>query len=275
MMSKYNDIFSRNQNLISRREQKKIKESTIAIAGVGGIGGLLAERLIRIGVGHLKIKDPGSFKISNLNRQYASNIQTLQKNKAKEIYKLLKKINPEAVISYSTKGIWSQKDADKFVKGASVVVDAMDFGLFKEAIYLQRAARNNNIYYMFSSAIGFGTLVAIFKPKGYTLENYNGYRRNVNLDTIDLSKISIDDVIPDIPGYIIDSLGKDQLIKIVKGLVPVPVNSVGVGLSSIVTANEVINIIIKKKPIITAPKYSHIDLLERKYKIKTKKKSKH
>ena len=265
MKSKYNDIFSRNKDLISKREQKKIKGCTIAIAGVGGIGGLLAERLIRIGVGHIKITDPGLFKISNLNRQYASNMQTLERNKAKEVYKLLKKINPEAVISYSTKGIWSQKDADKFVKGASVVVDAMDFGLFKEAIYLQRAARNNTIYYMFSSAIGFGTLVVIFKPNGYTLEEYNGLEKDVDVSTIDPSKISIDKIIPQIPPYIIDALGMDTLEKIIAGKFPVPVNSLGVGLSSIVTANEVINIIIKKQPIITAPKYLHIDLLMRKY----------
>lgn len=266
----YEAMFSRNQDLISIDEQNKIKKCTVAIAGMGGIGGLLAERLIRVGVRHLKITDPGSFETSNINRQYASNIQTRQKKKARVVYEQLRKINPESIISYNTKGIGSQKDADEFINGASVVVDAMDFGLFKQAIYLQRAARNNNKYYMFSSAIGFGTLVVIFKPKGYTLEQYNGYKKNVNLDTIDLSKISTDDVIPDISDYIKKALGIRKIKKIVQGLIPVPVNSIGVGLSSIVTANEVINIIIKKKPILTAPHYLFIDLLERKYEVMEK-----
>lgn len=263
-------MFSRNQDLVSKDEQEEIKNCTIAIAGVGGIGGLLAERLIRIGVGHLKVTDPGSFELSNFNRQFGSHIKSLGKNKAIEVCWQLKRINPDADILYDTKGIWSQKDADEFVEGASVIVDAMDFGLFKQAIYLQRAARNRKIYYMFSSAIGFGTIVVIFDPEGDALEEYNDLEKDINLDEDDQPDISQKSVVPCLAPYIFDALGEEKLNKIIKRHIPVPVNSIGVGLSSIVTANEVINILLKKGEIVTAPKYLYVDLLERKYGVMEK-----
>jgi len=43
----YKAIFSRNVGLFTESEQDKLQTSTIAIAGMGGVGGLLAERLIR------------------------------------------------------------------------------------------------------------------------------------------------------------------------------------------------------------------------------------
>ena len=266
----YEAMFSRNQDLISAKEQEKIRDCTVAIAGVGGIGGLLAERLIRIGVRHLKIADPGSFEMSNFNRQFGSHIRSLGKNKAKEVYWQCKQINPEADIICDTKGILSEKDAEAFVTDVDVIVDAMDYGLFKQAVYLQTAARRRGIYYMFSSAIGFGTVVVIFDPDGYTLEEYNDLGQNKNSNEKGQPDISQKNVVPYLASYIFEALGDEKLNKIIKREIPVPVNSIGVGLSSIVTANEVINIVIKKKPIITAPHYLFIDLLERKYEVMEK-----
>lgn len=55
----YSEIYARNIGIFTEAEQDKLRHSTIAIAGVGGVGGLLAERLIRLGVGRLKITDRG------------------------------------------------------------------------------------------------------------------------------------------------------------------------------------------------------------------------
>ena len=58
MDKQYNEIFSRNIGIITASDQEKLLKSTIAIAGVGSVGGLLAERLIRMGVGRLKQLQP-------------------------------------------------------------------------------------------------------------------------------------------------------------------------------------------------------------------------
>jgi len=267
----YQSLFTRNHDLISHPEQNKIRKTAIAIAGVGGIGGLVAERLIRFGVERIKITDPGIFEKSNINRQYGSSFPSLGRNKAQEIHNQLKKMNPRAAIACNKKGITSQKDADSFVEGCSIIVDTMDYGLFKQAIFLQRAARKNNAYYLFSSAIGFGTQVVIFEPGGYTLEEYNNLIKDADISGSDPIKIAPESIMPDIPQYIIKSLGITKLKQIISGKRLPPVNSVGVGLSSIITAYEVINIILKKSPIVTAPEYLYIDMLEKKYQIKRKK----
>ena len=54
-----------------------------------------------------------------------------------------------------------------------LIIDEMDFGMFRHSIWLQRAARKENIHYLFAYAIGFGALAVIFSPKGMTLEEYD------------------------------------------------------------------------------------------------------
>jgi len=64
----YEGSFCRNIGIFTEAEQERLKTSTIAVAGMGGVGGLLAERLIRLGVGNIKITDSGAFEPSNLWR---------------------------------------------------------------------------------------------------------------------------------------------------------------------------------------------------------------
>lgn len=62
--------------------QLKLRDSVIGIAGCGGIGGLLAMTMARLGVCHIKLADPDSFETSNINRQVGAGYQTIGKNKA-------------------------------------------------------------------------------------------------------------------------------------------------------------------------------------------------
>ena len=133
-------FISRNRGILSNRDQKKLFNSCVSIAGIGGVGGLLSERLTRIGIGELRLSDPDCFEMSNLNRQYSSNTSNLRRKKATIIKNELIKINPLLRIDIDTNGISDQHSADTFARSASVIVDEMNFGLFKEAIFLQRAA---------------------------------------------------------------------------------------------------------------------------------------
>ena len=94
MDNQYQKIFSRNIGIFTEAEQEKIKESSIAVAGTGGVGGLAAERLIRLGVGRLKITDTGDIEKSNLNRQHYL-LNQLGKDKTDAMIKNLKQINPQ------------------------------------------------------------------------------------------------------------------------------------------------------------------------------------
>ena len=114
---------------------------------------------------------------------------------------------------------------------------------------------------MFFSATRFGSLIAIFSPDGLTLEEYNVMINNIDLNTIEKPLLSTDKVLPLIPSYLEENM--DLIMKMVQGIITVSTNSVGVSLTSILTAYEAINSILKKKPIITVPQYVYIDLLKK------------
>lgn len=264
----YGSIFSRNIGFLTESEQDKLLHSKVAISGVGGVGGLLTERLVRLGIGKIKISDPGYFEESNLNRQFGSSMSNLGQNKAEVVFTQLKDINPQAEIFYSKDGINTKHDANMFVRDCDVIVDEMDFGLFAESILLQRAARNRGAYYLFASAIGFGALVVIFDPQGLTLEEYNGFPADLDIDNAEKLMISLEKIAPVIPSYA-SSIPADNIQKMITGEIPGPANSIGAGLASILTTNEILNIILKRRDIPCAPQFTYIDLLDRKFQTGT------
>jgi molybdopterin/thiamine biosynthesis adenylyltransferase len=260
----YKRIFCRNIGLFTESEQDKLQRSTIAIAGMGGVGGLLAERLIRLGVGQLKIADPGVFEESNLNRQFSSCMLNLGQNKTEAVFREIKDINPEARIYCSDSGITTENDASLFVSDCDLVIDEMDIGSFRESIILQRAARRRGIYYLFSGAIGFGALVVIFNPQGLTLEEYNKLSPDLDLNDNRQVILPVERVLPIFPSYA-GRATVDMIQEITKGERPAPAISIGVALASVLAASEAVNIILRKRDVVKAPQYTYIDLLDRKF----------
>lgn len=265
MSNQYQESFTRNIGIFTETEQEQLKKSTIAVAGVGGVGGLLVERLIRMGVGNIKVTDLGTFEQSNINRQYGCSMLTLEKYKAEVVYKNIKEINPEANIYYDNNGITSEVDAIKFVDGADLVIDEMDFGAWKASIYLQRAARKIGVYYLFAGAIGFGALLANFDPQGITLEEYNNIPPNENLEKLGEVSVPIERILPIAPSYATDAMSMEMVQEIIAGQRSVPTCSVGVGLTSVLAAGNAINILLKRKEVVKAPQYIYIDLLDQQY----------
>ncbi len=63
------DFFNRQQKIISKDNQNQLKETSILVAGVGGLGSPLCQQLVRLGVGTLHLIDPGILDPPDLNRQ--------------------------------------------------------------------------------------------------------------------------------------------------------------------------------------------------------------
>jgi molybdopterin/thiamine biosynthesis adenylyltransferase len=267
----YKSIFSRNIGFFTESEQERLSKASIAVAGMGGVGGLLVERLTRLGIGQLKILDPETFEQSNLNRQFGSSILNLGQNRAEAVFRQTKDINPQARIQYSKTGIKTENDAGLFVSGCDLVVDEMDFGLFKESIFLQRAARRRGIYYMFAVDIGFGALVVIFDPNGLTLEEYDKLPPDIDLGDAQELRVPLERICPVMPLYAAPASDEADMImrEVLAGDRPAPTNSIGVGLASIMASIEAINILLRKRDIPSAPQYTYVDLLDRKFLVGT------
>ncbi len=91
--------FSRTENLIGYDALEKLKNSHIAVFGIGGVGGYTAEALVRAGVGALDIIDNDTVSITNINRQIIATHTTIGKQKTKVMKERLLDINPNIKIN--------------------------------------------------------------------------------------------------------------------------------------------------------------------------------
>ena len=101
----YDLAFSRNNGITSLQEQSKLRNSTVAIAGMGGVGGDYLVTLARAGVGNFRISDFDDFEIVNFNRQYGATMSTVGRKKLDVMNELALDINPECNIQTFENGI--------------------------------------------------------------------------------------------------------------------------------------------------------------------------
>jgi len=160
--------YQRNLGVISPSEQVKLLQSKVVIIGAGGLGGTVLELLTRMGVGQLIIADKDLIVDSNLNRQILSNETNLGQNKADVAVRRVKEINSSIEITGHSVFIDSD-NVKKIIKGAEVVVDALDN--LSARFILQKACRELNIPLVHGAIAGFnGQLTTIFpQDKGLEL----------------------------------------------------------------------------------------------------------
>lgn len=201
MLSVDKPEFERNLGFISRDEQIMLHNSTVAIAGAGGDGGMLALQLARLGVGEIRLADPDPFEAQNINRQACCTVDTIGVNKAEAVGSYIEKINPDIEVSLYKDGI-TQENAEKFVKGSDLVIDETEFTIQSVGVTLARSARRLDIPNMMAMNIGFGATVTSFLPKeGMTFEKMLGLPDDMAIDEVEKTEPSMSRWLPYIPAY--------------------------------------------------------------------------
>ena len=89
------DWQERTAMLVGEEMLEHFRNSTVAVIGVGGVGGYAAEMLVRAGVGHLIILDSDDVSVTNKNRQLLALDSTVGKPKCDVLAARLMDINPE------------------------------------------------------------------------------------------------------------------------------------------------------------------------------------
>jgi adenylyltransferase/sulfurtransferase len=105
--------------------QKKLKQSHVIVAGLGGLGCPASIYLASAGVGHITIVDWDQVELSNLNRQILHWEEDIGKEKPFSAAQKLAKLNPTVNITPLYEKITADNVHD-IIKGANLVIDSMD-----------------------------------------------------------------------------------------------------------------------------------------------------
>ena len=90
--------FSRTELLLGSGAMEKLRNARVAVFGLGGVGGYVAEALARSGVGALDLIDHDTISLTNINRQILATHATVGMSKAAAAAERVKDINPDAQV---------------------------------------------------------------------------------------------------------------------------------------------------------------------------------
>ncbi len=167
----YEKAFSRNIGWVTEKEQARLRQARVAIAGLGGVGGAHVLTLARLGLTKFHISDFDDFDIHNLNRQAGAFMPVMGKSKMASIAQMAKDINPEIEFKFFPKGV-QPDNVDEFLDGIDVYVDGLDFFALSARRMVFKKCRAKGIPALTAAPLGIGVAFLYFDPKGMSFENY-------------------------------------------------------------------------------------------------------
>jgi molybdopterin/thiamine biosynthesis adenylyltransferase len=117
--------YQRQELFFGQETQRSLRQTSIAIIGLGGLGSFVALELAHLGVGHLVLVDPDRVEETNLNRLLSVGNRDIGLRKVDAIATLMKRIAPHIIITTLPLTFLSQ-EAMSYVKGADIIVGCVD-----------------------------------------------------------------------------------------------------------------------------------------------------
>jgi molybdopterin/thiamine biosynthesis adenylyltransferase len=167
----YQAAFSRNIGWVTAAEQDVLRGKRVAIAGMGGVGGVHLLTLARLGIAAFHIADFDTFAIENFNRQVGATVSTIGISKVEVLAAMVKDINPQADIRIFPQGVDDSNLAD-FFAGVDLYVDGLDFFAFSARQSTFAACAKFGIPAVTAAPLGMGAAVLNFLPGKMTFEEY-------------------------------------------------------------------------------------------------------
>ena len=167
----YDAAFDRNIGWVTEWEQQALRAKRVAIAGMGGVGGVHLLTLARFGVGNFSIADFDRFDIVNFNRQIGANVATIGRPKAEVLDEMAHAINPEIRIRRFDNGI-NEANIDAFLAGVDVFIDGFDFFVLGIRRKVFDRCAELGIPALCAAPIGMGVGFLAFLPGHMSFEQY-------------------------------------------------------------------------------------------------------
>lgn len=170
----YHEAFARNIGWVTRAEQEALRGKRVAIAGMGGVGGVHLLTLARLGIGAFHIADFDTFDIANFNRQVGATVSTLGRPKVEVLAEMARDINPGLQLKSFPAGVTADNLAS-FFQGVDLYVDGLDFFAFAAREATFAACARFGIPATTAAPLGMGTAVLNFLPGRMSFEEYFGW----------------------------------------------------------------------------------------------------
>ena len=146
------DQFARTQLLLGVDAMNKLKNSRVAVFGVGGVGGYSVEALARSGVGAVDLIDDDKVCLTNINRQIIADVKTIGKYKVDVARDRILSINPRCKVTTYQCFYLPQNAKDFDFSQYDYVIDAVDTVTAKINLVMQ--ANENGVSVISSMGAG-------------------------------------------------------------------------------------------------------------------------
>lgn len=167
----YEEAFSRNIGWITMEEQQLLRNKRVAIAGLGGVGGVHLLTLCRLGIGKFHLADFDVFDLVNFNRQVGATVSTLGHSKLETMVRQARDINPELEIKEFPDGLAAQ-NVDDFLDGVDIYIDGLDFFAFQARQLVFAACTERRIPAVTVAPLGMGVAMLNFQPGEMSFDDY-------------------------------------------------------------------------------------------------------
>jgi molybdopterin/thiamine biosynthesis adenylyltransferase len=167
----YDKAFDRNIGWLSESDQRALRHKRIAIAGMGGVGGIHLTTLARLGVGKFHVADLDRFELANFNRQAGAMMSTLGQPKVDVLARMASDINPDCELGLFDEGV-TASNVERFFKGVDLYIDGLDAFAFgaREMVFAYCAERR--IPAITVAPLGMSAALINFMPGHMTFEQY-------------------------------------------------------------------------------------------------------
>lgn len=146
------EFLSRTERMIPKEDLEKLKNKSILVFGLGGVGGACVESLVRAGIGKVGLVDGDEYEITNVNRQIFATMKTLGMRKVDACEERLLDINPDLKIKIYDLFISDENINEIDFENYDYIVDAIDTITSKLLIIKEAYDKNIKII----SAMGAG-----------------------------------------------------------------------------------------------------------------------
>ena len=256
-MFAYTQAFSRNLGWITEAEQLRLRYCTVAIGGMGGVGGHHLLALTRMGVGNFRIADFDHFELANFNRQSGATVATLNSSKCDTMAAMALAINPTAKIEVFRQGL-NDTVLDDFLRGADVYIDGLDFFAFDIREKTFAACAKLRVPAITAAPLGMGAAWLCFMPGEMDFKTYFRWENHQNSEKALLFLVGL------APSLMHRYLADPSYVNLEKGAGPS--TSMACYLCAGVAATEAIKILLRRGKLTSAPHGLHFDAYLGKFK---------